>query len=84
MQVHIWSHPKRHKPSKWWLNLDLSSPDDHTVNDGISKDIYVYSLNYVSIDVAGILEVVCGALMAKVDIKQAYQITLFSDRIDFC
>lgn len=37
--------PKKSKPGKWRLIVDLSSPEGHSVNDGISKD-----LAYVSID----------------------------------
>ena len=30
--------PPKHQPGKWHLILDLSSPDGHSVNDGIRKD----------------------------------------------
>ena len=76
MQLHISPFgviPKKNKPGKWRLILDLSSPEGHSVNDGISKDLC--SLSYVSIDdaVTGILQVGRGALMAKMDIKEAYR-----------
>ena len=29
--------PKKNKPEKWRLIVDLSSPTDHSVNDGISS-----------------------------------------------
>ena len=38
--------PKKSKPGHWQLSLDLSSPDGHSVNDGIVKDLA--SLSYVS------------------------------------
>ncbi len=40
--------PKKSKPDKWRLILDLSSPIDHSVNDGIERELT--SLSYVSID----------------------------------
>ena len=40
--------PKKHKPDRWRLILDLSAPDRASVNDGISKEDS--SLSYVSID----------------------------------
>jgi len=40
--------PKKHKPGQWRLILDLSSPDEHSVNDGIVKELV--SLSYVSAD----------------------------------
>ncbi len=65
--------PKRAKPGKWRLILDLSSPTGHSVNDGIDKDHC--SLSYVSVDhvVGCLLSLAPGALMAKVDIKEAYR-----------
>ena len=31
--------PKKNKPGKWRLIVDLSSPDGASVNDGIEKDL---------------------------------------------
>jgi hypothetical protein len=39
--------PKRNKPGRWRLIANLSAPDGHSVNDGISKDLA--SLAYVSV-----------------------------------
>jgi len=60
--------PKKHKPNKWLLIVDLSSPNGASVNDGIDKDIC--SLSYTSVDavVEKILEMGRGALLAKLDI----------------
>ena len=59
-------------PGKWRLILDLSSPKGRSVNDGI--DGAYCSLSYVSVDNAA--QLICrqgkGALMAKVDIQNAY------------
>ena len=65
--------PKKHKPDAWRLIVDLSSPEGHSVNDGISKELC--SLSYVSLDdvVACIMTVGRGSMLAKMDIKQAYR-----------
>ena len=65
--------PKKHKPSKWRLKVDLSSPSDGSVNDGIDKDLC--SLSYTMVDiVANRMRVLGkGSLLAKMDIKQAYR-----------
>ena len=60
--------------NKWRLILDLSSPEGHSVNDAISRDLC--SLSYISVDDAAkaVTRVGRGALLAKVDIKNAYRI----------
>ncbi len=65
--------PKRAKPGKWRLIVDLSSPSNASVNDGIDKDMC--SVSYITVDeiVDEILSLGQGTLMAKVDIKQAYR-----------
>ena len=65
--------PKKSKPGKWRLIIDLSTPTGHSVNDGIEKELC--SLSYVSTDavVECILRFQPGALLAKIDIKQAYR-----------
>ena len=65
--------PKKNRPGKWRLIVYLSSPEGASVNDGISREMC--SLSYVSIDsiVDCILKLGKGALMAKIDIKQAYR-----------
>ena len=66
--------PKRGKPGKWRLIVDLSSPHNASVNDGIDKDMC--SISYTTVDqiVEVLLSLGRGALMAKADIKQAYRI----------
>ena len=66
--------PKRNRPNKWRLIVDLSSPMGRSVNDGISSAFC--SLTYASIDdAAGILRTLGkGALMAKLDLKDAYRV----------
>ena len=65
--------PKRAKPGKWRLIVDLLCPEGRSVNDGIERELC--SLSYISIDqvVDCILNLGTGSLMAKVDIAQAYR-----------
>ncbi len=65
--------PKKGKPNRWRLILDLSSPHGHSVNDGISKDLS--SFCYVSVDrvVNRVLELGKASWLAKMDVKQAYR-----------
>ena len=65
--------PKKGRPNCWRLIMDLSSPHGHSVNDGIAKDMC--SLHYTSIDDAAskILTLGKGAMLAKMDIRQAYR-----------
>ena len=66
--------PKGHQTGKWRLIVDLSSPHGESVNDGIDKELC--TLSYVRVDdiVKTILTLKKGALMAKVDIKNAYRL----------
>ena len=43
----LWGNPPKHKPNKWRLILDLSSPEGNRVNDGIARELA--SLSYVSV-----------------------------------
>ena len=65
--------PKKHKPGKWRLIIDLSAPQGSSVNDGIAKELC--SLAYTSVDevVACVLKLGKGSLLAKMDLKQAYR-----------
>ena len=66
--------PKRHQPGKWQLIVDLSLPKGHSVNDGISESLC--SLHYPSVhDGARMARALGkGALVAKLDLKNAYRI----------
>ena len=56
--------PKRNRPGKWRLIVDLSAPEGYSVNDGIDKELA--SLSYVSIDdVAGIVRYGHGTLIQQ-------------------
>ena len=66
--------PKPHQLGKFRLIVDLSAPQGHSVNDGISKQLC--SLEYTSVETAVALVLLQGkgALMAKLDLKAAYRI----------
>ena len=65
--------PKNNQPGKWRLILDLSSPEGHSVNDGIPKP--PFTVQYVSVDtfIAGIMSHGHGTLLAKFDVASAYR-----------
>ena len=65
--------PKKNQPGKWRLILDLSSPEGHSVNDGIPKS--PFSVQYITVDdlIDGIIERGKGTLMAKFDVECAYR-----------
>ena len=67
------SIPKKQKPGKWRLIIDLSVPEGSGVNDGIAKKLC--SLAYTSVDevVPSIIKLGKGSLLAKMTLKQAYQ-----------
>ena len=66
--------PKKHQPGKWRLILDLSSPDGHSVNDGIRKD--PFTVQYMKVDdiIDGIMSLGRGTLLAKFDVESVYRI----------
>ena len=57
--------PKKHHPGKWYLILDLSSPEGHSVNDGIGKE--PSSVQCVTVDdiVDGIMSFRRSVLLVK-------------------
>ena len=65
--------PKPHQPGKFRLIVDLSSPQEHSVNSGISP--HLCSLEYTSVGTAVRLlqQQGQGAKMAKLDLKAAYR-----------
>lgn len=60
-------------PGKYRMIVDLSFPEDHGPNDGISESLC--SLTYVSADDAAcsVLRLGRGALLVKMDIRNTYQ-----------
>ena len=65
--------PKKNKPGKWRLIVDLSSPTRGSVNSGIVKELCSFS--YTSVDVVAnhVLRLGRGTLIAKMDIMHAYR-----------
>ena len=65
--------PKKHRPGKRRLIVDLSSPSNASVNDGISSEWS--SLRYPTIDHLSslILQEGKGAFLVKADLKEAYR-----------
>ena len=82
--LHSLLHPQVHsspfgvfpksEPGKWHLILDLSFPEETSVNAGISKELS--TLAYVSLDevVDTILTLGAGCLLTKIDIRSAYRL----------
>ena len=67
--------PKKNKPGKWHLIMDLSSPKGSSVNDGV--DPAWATLNYVTVDhLASLILHPYGprALLVKADVKEAYRV----------
>ena len=65
--------PKRGKPGRWRLIVNLSAPEGHSVNDGIDRELS--SVAYTSVDdvIRRVLELGEGTLIAKADVKAAYR-----------
>ena len=64
--------PKCNQAGKWRLIVDMSSPQDHSINDGIEPELC--SLSYASTDdaVSNIISMGKGTLLAKLDLESAY------------
>lgn len=65
--------PKRNKPGKWRLIVDLSSPKGGSVNEGIDPNWS--TLSYATVDHLATLVVLQGpgAFLVKADVKEAYR-----------
>ena len=65
--------PKKNKPNKWRMIVDLSSPEGASINNGIAPELS--SLSYPSVDHLSALVVSAGrgSFMVKADIKEAYR-----------
>ena len=61
------------KCNQWRLILNLSAPEDASINDGIARQLC--SLSYVTVDeiAATVLDLGQGSLLAKFDIQSAYR-----------
>ena len=76
--------PKRGRPNRWRLIVDLSSPEGHSVNDGIDKNLA--SRSYVSVDdvVARVLRSGKGTKLAKMDISEPIVMSQSTQRTEPC
>ena len=65
--------PKKGKPGKWRLIVNLSAPDGSSVNEGIARKLA--SVSYTSVDEVArrVLQLGRGAELAKADVKAAYR-----------
>ena len=65
--------PKPHQPGKYLLIIDLSALQGFSISDGVPAKLC--SLHYTSVGDAASLVKACsrGALMAKLDLSQAYR-----------
>ena len=66
--------PKKGQCNQWRMIVDLSYPSDHSVNDGISRELS--TLSYASVDdaIMRILALGQGTKLIKIDLKDAYRI----------
>ena len=66
--------PKKHQPGKWRLITDLSFPEGASMNDAIDPSLC--SLTYVTVDTVAAAATSLGrhSLLAKIDVKSAYQL----------
>ena len=65
--------PKKGKPGKWRLIVNLLAPSGGSVNDGVDKESIRFS--YTSVDAIAdrVVALGRGSQLAKMDIKQAYR-----------
>ncbi len=65
--------PKKGRPGKWRLIVNLSAPDGGSTNDGIARELA--SVAYTSVEevVRRVIELGSGVLMAKADVRAAYR-----------
>ena len=66
--------PKRSQPNKWHLIVDLSSPEGHSVGDGIDPNLCSIKYAFVDNAVNIIQHLGRGTLLAKIDLRDTYWI----------
>ena len=62
------------QPGKWWLIVDLSSPEGRSVNDAIAKELCSTQYTSAAEAVRRCALLGRGASLVKLDIKSAYRI----------
>ena len=65
--------PKCHRPNKWRLVVDLSSPTGKSVNDAIDRDLCLIANTSIDNAVSFIQALGPGCLLAKLDLREAYR-----------
>ena len=65
--------PKKGQRGKWHLIVDLSSPGEASVNDGINPDEFTLHNTTVDQFIRMVSQFGQGALMAKFDVEAAYR-----------
>ena len=82
----IWVISKKHRVGKWRLIIDLSSPVGCSVNDVIDPSLCSMSYMYITVEdaIQEITKLGKGALLAKLDIKDAYRMILVHPQIGTC
>ena len=65
--------PKQGQPGKWRLILDLSSPHNTSVNDGVAQELC--SMRYATVDnaIEKVIRLGADSLLAKIDVEHAYR-----------
>ena len=65
--------PKSAKPGHWRLILDLSRPEHFSINNGIDPQLCSLAYPTVHDAVQQLLKLGRGALLAKIDVEQAFR-----------
>ncbi len=65
--------PKKGKPGRWRLIVDLSAPEAHSVNDGIDRELARVTYTTVDEVIRKVMDLGVGARLAKADVKAAYR-----------
>ena len=73
VQISMFGVIPKGTPGKWQLIVDLSAPEESSVNDGV--DISICSLQYVKVENAAreVAKQGYDAWMAKINVQQAYR-----------
>ena len=65
--------PKKNRPDKWHLIVDLSAPQGHSINHAISKGLSSVAYANLNHAVTMLQSLGKGCLLAKLDLKEAYR-----------
>ena len=63
--------PESSQPAKWRMIVNLSAPEENSINDSIHEQFC--SLTYIKVDVIEqVLRLGPGSMLAKMDVESAY------------